>query len=103
MGQKTSFERALEIYNHLNAALEPVDQADGSYRHNPGFSSHINYDAPSQSYDNPTQNYHAPSTGYGNELSGYGDEGEVDLAPLSYIPTLIIVLLGIVIRRMVSC
>ena len=26
MGQKTSFERALEIYNHLNAALEPVDK-----------------------------------------------------------------------------
>ena len=24
--QKTSFERALEIYNHLNAALEPVDK-----------------------------------------------------------------------------
>ena len=26
MGQKTSFDRALEIYNHLNAALEPVDK-----------------------------------------------------------------------------
>ena len=97
MDQNTRFERALEIYNHLNAALEPVDQADGSYRHNPGFASHLNYDAPSQSFDNPNQNYDAPSTGYGNEPSGYGDEVDFDLAPL------IIVLLGIVIRRMVSC
>ena len=72
-------------------------QADGFYRHNPGFSPHINYDAPSQNYDTPAQNYDAPSTGYGNEPSGYGDEAEFDLAPL------IIVLLGIVIRRMVSC
>ena len=73
-------------------------QADGFYRHpNPGFSSHINYDAPSQNYDNPIQNYDAPLTGHGNEPSGYGDEDEFDLEPL------IIVFLGIVIRRMVSC
>lgn len=65
-------------------------QADGFYRHNPGFSSQINYDAPSQNYDTTAQNYDAPSTGYGNEPSGYGDEAEFDLAPL------IIVLLGIV-------
>ena len=26
MDQKNRFERALEIYNHLNAALEPVDK-----------------------------------------------------------------------------